>query len=320
MDLKKWRNELSTVLNGLCSEIRINDAVIDWVDIVIEQTGSSGKCPPHAHTWYEFNYVLSGQIQTRFMDKDVMIRKGEFFLIPPGMTHSHVYFKENPLEGVCLRWRFSPSVVQTDGASMDAEELRPSADADGEQTTSSLYQRLSLLKNWPPGAHLDHYGIQPLLLRLFEEASAGCSTLYLQLLLVQFLEILASVRASHHPSTPKSAGATDALIRKVEIYLEDFQGEQLNVEELAASLHMSYGHLSRLYKQKTGRTIIEEMNRIRLTKACELLRKPSLLIKEVAEQSGFADIYYFSKAFKKKYGVSPQVYRKQELAAAELEG
>ncbi|GJM80120.1 hypothetical protein HMSSN139_26160 [Paenibacillus sp. HMSSN-139] len=55
------------------------------------------------------------------------------------------------------------------------------------------------------------------------------------------------------------------------------------------------------------------MNRIRLSKACELLKQPSLLIKEVAEQAGFPDIYYFSKAFKKKYGVSPLTFRKQQL-------
>ncbi|GJM68263.1 hypothetical protein HMSSN036_04790 [Paenibacillus macerans] len=50
MDLKKWRQELASVLNGLCREIRVDDAVIDLADIVIEQTGGAGRCPapcPH---------------------------------------------------------------------------------------------------------------------------------------------------------------------------------------------------------------------------------------------------------------------------------
>lgn len=239
-------------------------------------------------------------MQTRFMDKDVMVREGEFFLIPPGMTHSHIYYRDDPHEGVCFRWRFRP-----------VSGTRPDAGGQG------LFERLSLLKDWPPGAYRDDYGIRPLLVQLFHEAEAGRSPLYLQLLLVQFLEILTSIPGSGRLAIAEPGETKDALVRKVEIYLEDFHGERLNVEELAASLHMSYGHLSRLYKRKTGRTLIEEMNRIRLAKACELLLKPELLVKEVAEQSGFPDIYYFSKAFKKKHGVSPQAYRKQHLGREE---
>lgn len=306
MDLKKWRNELAPVLNGICGEIAVGDAVIDWVDIVIEQTGGSGKCPPHAHTWYEFNYVLSGRMQTRFIDQDVMVYAGEFFLIPPGMTHAHDYSREDPHEGICLRWRFRPYP--------GAAESKDGATAASTAVDESFHRRLALLKEWPPGAYRDEYGIRSLLLQFFAEAECGRSPFYQRLLLVQLLEVLSGVTAARQAiSASEPLQAQDALLRKVEVYLEDFRGDRLNVEALAASLHMSYGHLSRLYKQKTGRTLIEEMNRIRLSKACELLKQPSLLIKEVAEQAGFPDIYYFSKAFKKKYGVSPLTFRKQQL-------
>lgn len=315
MDLKKWRNELAPELNNICGEIAVGDAVVDWVDIVIEQTGGSGKCPPHAHTWYEFNYVLSGRMQTRFIDQDVMVYADEFFLIPPGMTHAHDYSREDPHEGICLRWRFRPMA----GALEDEVAAETPSDFTQNKATKSandsFIRRLNRLKDWPPGAYQDDYGIRSLLIQLFTEAEKGRSPFYLRLLLVQLLEVLSGVTAIHEASVLASepAQARDALLRKVEVYLEDFRGERLNVEALAASLHMSYGHLSRVYKQKTGRTLIEEMNRIRLAKACELLQQPSLLIKEVAEQAGFPDIYYFSKAFKKKYGVSPLAYRKQQI-------
>ncbi|WP_059043378.1 AraC family transcriptional regulator [Paenibacillus rubinfantis] len=321
MDLKKWRNEMVPVLNKICGEIAVGDAVVDWVDIVIEQTGGSGKCPPHAHTWYEFNYVLSGRMQTRFIDQDVMVYAGEFFLIPPGMTHAHDYSRDDPHEGICLRWRFRPypgTAKTTAETTVEvAVESTPEGMTMAEATAAndSFLRRLIRMKEWPPGAYRDEYGIRSLLMQFFTEAESGRSPFYQRLLLVQLLEVLSGVTdARQTVSASEPLQAQDALLRKVEVYLEDFRGDRLNVEALAASLHMSYGHLSRLYKQKTGRTLIEEMNRIRLSKACELLKQPSLLIKEVAEQAGFPDIYYFSKAFKKKYGVSPLTYRKQQFS------
>ncbi|MNL84900.1 HTH-type transcriptional activator RhaS [compost metagenome] len=54
------------------------------------------------------------------------------------------------------------------------------------------------------------------------------------------------------------------------------------------------------------------MNEIRLNKAAHLLRTSSAPVKVIAEQTGFADIPYFSRAFKKKHGVSPQIFRNQQ--------
>lgn len=143
-----------------------------------------------------------------------------------------------------------------------------------------------------------------------QEAEAGKSALSLQLLLIRILETLTLIHAPDHIVSSDYSESTDSLLKKVDVFLEDYQGDRLSTLDLAASLHMSYGHLARLYKRRTGITLIERMNRIRLGKACELLRQSDLLIKEVAERSGFPDISYFSKAFKKRKGMSPQAYRK----------
>lgn len=291
MELLRWKTELPDVFNRLCTAIHVNDTAIDWIDIIFEQIGGASKCPPHSHTWFEFNYVLAGHLQTRFNDELVTIREDEFFLIPPGLTHAHTYTRGNPHEGICLRWRIRK--------------------LEGQTPSDSFYERLEALKYWKPGSYRDLYALKPLLFHFFHEASVRRSHFSLQLLLVQFLELLTSIRERDGAISSEGTIAADPLIRKIEVYLEDMQGERLNVDDLAASLHMSYGHLSRLYKQRTGLTIVERMNQIRLEKACGLLRQPVLLIKEVAEQAGFPDICYFSKVFKKKYGLGPLAYRKQ---------
>jgi len=302
MDIQRWKSELPAVFSKLCREIRINDTIVDWIDIIFEQVGNASKCPPHSHTWFEFNYVLTGRLQTRFRDRLVTINEGDFFLIPPGLVHSHIYTKGNPHEGICLRWR----IRRTDGSGEDG------GGGGGGGEGESLYDELDRLSRWRPGGYADRYGIGDILLHFFEEASAGRSPFSLQLVLIRLLEAIASIARSELHGQEEPEGPKDQLIKKIEVYLEDFRGKQFNVADLAASLHMSYGHLCRVYKQRTGSTLIERMNRLRLEKAEALLREPSApLVKEVAEIAGFPDLYYFSKAFKKVYGISPAEYRKQ---------
>ncbi|MFB9277031.1 AraC family transcriptional regulator [Cohnella cellulosilytica] len=297
MDIQRWKQELPAVFAKLCREVRINDTVVDWIDIIFEQIGNASKCPPHSHTWFEFNYVLAGRMQTRFRDRLVTINEGDFFLIPPGLVHSHTYTKGNPHEGICLRWR----IRRTDGPE------------DGGGAEASFYDELERLSQWKPGGYTDRYGIGEMLLHFIGEASAGRSPMSLQLVLLRLLETVASVARAERHGLEEPEGPKDQLIKKIEVYLEDFRGKRFNVAELAASLHMSYGHLCRVYKQRTGITLIERMNRLRLDKAAALLSEPSPpLIKEIAEIAGFPDLYYFSKAFKKRYGVGPAAYRKRE--------
>ncbi|BBI35197.1 helix-turn-helix transcriptional regulator [Cohnella abietis] len=292
MEINRLKAELPAVFNQLCHEIQINDTVIDWIDIVFEQVGNASKCPPHSHTWFEFNYVLTGQMQTRFDNQLVTINEGDFFLIPPGLIHSHTYKNYNPHEGICIRWRIRHS--------------------EQSHNNDALFINLDKLHQWRPGGYPDHYGIKAIVLHFFQEALAGNSPLSLQLILVRLLEALIQINNREENTSPEYSGPRDMLIKKIEVYLEDYMGEQFNVTELAASLHMSYGHLCRIYKQRTGITLVDRMNRIRLEKARKLLQPPSaLLIKEIAEQAGFPDIYYFSKAFKKHYGLSPVAYRKE---------
>jgi AraC-like DNA-binding protein len=296
MDLAKWKAQLPPVFNQVCSEVRVDDAVVDWIDIIFEQTGNAAKCRPHMHAWFEFNYVLEGEMETGFGGSLVPIRSGEFFLVPPDTVHEHVYRRRQPHEGLCLRWRIRRA---------------PDAPQNESGETSSLYKRLVRLKDWTPGSYRDRdrYGIRTLIWQFLEAAEAGRSVLSLQLTLIQLLEALTRIHQPDERPLHASAGNHDQLVKKVDVYLQDWQSGRFNAEELAASLHMSYGHLSRLYRKRTGYTIVERMNEIRLEKAGRLLRSSALPVKLVAEQAGFADMPYFSRAFKKRYGVSPLQYR-----------
>lgn len=55
-------------------------------------------------------------------------------------------------------------------------------------------------------------------------------------------------------------------------------------------------------------TVTEYINNEKLYYACELIRNTSMNISEIADYLGYSDVFYFSKLFKKKFGISPSRY------------
>ena len=85
--------------------------------------------------------------------------------------------------------------------------------------------------------------------------------------------------------------------------------QPLNVPALARELHVSYSWFRRKFRQYTGFSPAQYHLQLRLNRAKELLRTTSLPVAEIAERVGFKSLYYFSRCFHSKIGLSPIQYR-----------
>jgi AraC-like DNA-binding protein len=74
--------------------------------------------------------------------------------------------------------------------------------------------------------------------------------------------------------------------------------------------------LNAVVKQATGKTTLDYIHARLLFEAKSKLQNKALYIKEIANSLGYDDVFYFSRFFKKKSGVSPEEFRKQFAAAA----
>lgn len=83
----------------------------------------------------------------------------------------------------------------------------------------------------------------------------------------------------------------------------------VSLEELGEQLELNPAYVSAFYKQATGETITQYSLRLRLDEAQKLLVKSDLTIGEIALDLGFSDQNYFSRCFKKHFGLSPGKYR-----------
>ena len=91
-------------------------------------------------------------------------------------------------------------------------------------------------------------------------------------------------------------------------YIHINYAESISSQEIEEQFHMNFDSLNRLFKQETGFTIFRYLRQVRLNHARELLTTTQLKLSEISEYTGFCDQYYFSRAFKQEFGVSPKKY------------
>ncbi|TVY02984.1 AraC family transcriptional regulator [Cohnella terricola] len=95
-------------------------------------------------------------------------------------------------------------------------------------------------------------------------------------------------------------------------YIDEHYRDKLTVQRLADIAGLSRFHFSRLFKQMTDKSLVEFVNLIRVNKAESLLRNKTMNISEIAHATGFSDIYYFSRTFKKLKNMSPTEWRNSQ--------
>src|SRR5258708_5502737 len=128
------------------------------------------------------------------------------------------------------------------------------------------------------------------------------TTMLLTVLLMRIRQAEPTRRRNHVP--PVAPG----LIMQVN-QLAQRKGEPLSVKEMANSLGISASHLRARFRASCGVSLGRHLRRLRLEKACGLLRLSQNRVSEVAELCSFTSIYSFSRAFHTAYGVSPLSYR-----------
>lgn len=130
---------------------------------------------------------------------------------------------------------------------------------------------------------------------------------YPQLIAANTMEILAAVLAAVR--TLRTGGKMTAAIRRARLVLDQQTEQVADIEKLAASLHMSYAHFRRVFKQQTGLSPYQYHLQLRINRAREILHGTTLPIKQVAARLNFENSYHFSKIFRKKTGMSPSQWR-----------
>ncbi len=101
------------------------------------------------------------------------------------------------------------------------------------------------------------------------------------------------------------------LVQKVINHINLNLDAPLSLKLLAEMCYISPSYLSNLFKQETGATLTDYINTQRVQRAAHRLQTTTSSISTIAECVGFLDVNYFTKIFKKAFGVTPTQFRRE---------
>lgn len=102
---------------------------------------------------------------------------------------------------------------------------------------------------------------------------------------------------------------TKQVVENVKAYINsNYTDPELSVTTVAKAFYLNYQYLSKLFAQQAGIGMSKYITHLRTQRAKELLEEGCLSVQGIAAKVGFSDVDYFSKCFKKAFGLTPSQY------------
>lgn len=249
--------------------------------------------PAHWHKEFEIIRILDGAFTVHLNNSEYYLEKGDILFVEGGCLH-----RGEPADSVYECFVFDPAILmrqQNDAAEkyispiinmqISINHLVDRTDIGIQQTVAELFTKVREQK---PCYELEVYG---LVFRLFAQ-------MYLQEYIVPSVKPIHNLQAR--------------TIMELIDWIDKNSSEQMSLDTLAARAGLSKKYLCRIFKEYTSKTLVEYINELRIENACYELSVRGKNITEASYDSGFNDLSYFCKIFKRYKGITPKEYKKRQ--------
>ncbi|WP_163537540.1 AraC family transcriptional regulator [Gracilibacillus sp. YIM 98692] len=283
-----------------------------WINYKVH---TARNTPPiHAHDFIELVYVTEGEAEHIFEGELYPLSKGDVFIINPGEVHTYKVKSDRKLGIInCL---FMPSLF-------DEVWLRGLGISES-MDYFYVHPFLEKCERFHRCLNLRGQEAEDIRTRLedlsdeFESKRNGYSPL-IRLQLVQLLILLSRIYVRRNVTTEQLNVKTHErkmFIQRICGYLERHYDQKLTISNLSELFNISPRHLNRIFKAETGKTVIEFIHHIRITRAMKLLTETNEKVISIAMDVGYDDPAFFTRLFTRKVGCSPGKYRDQSNVEA----
>lgn len=234
------------------------------------------------------NIAGGGEFETREHRK--RITRGDAFLVRPGEWHRH-----RPLPGVgwTLMWIHFNGDEPLRWLRDDAFHLRENfAVIENRELFRAQFEHLLASVHRDPSVNSANFSRQAigLLSHFLEDRPGG------------------AVRGANP--------VRDEVVQAAVEYIWNFSHVAVDVPAVARKVHLARRTLDRRFKAATGRSVLEEIQFCRVTRAARLLQETVMPVKHIVQRAGFRSDEHLRLAFQKAFGMSPQAYRRSAGGSA----
>lgn len=127
----------------------------------------------------------------------------------------------------------------------------------------------------------------------------------------EFLKVLDGILQEIREEFNKNMSGSDRVMNEITKYIMEHYMDNLDLDTLAKKFNYNYNYLSSYFNSKNKEGFSGYLNKIRIEKACEMLKKEDTPISDVSYMVGYSDHSYFCRVFKKSTGYTPSVYRRR---------
>ncbi|MFH0919665.1 MAG: AraC family transcriptional regulator, partial [Fibrobacterota bacterium] len=104
------------------------------------------------------------------------------------------------------------------------------------------------------------------------------------------------------------------LVQRMQAYMLENISRPLSLNDVSVHLDRTPTWTGIVFKEATGFTVVQFINRIKIERACELLKEGSLSATDIAMSTGYASLDHFRRVFKEQTGLTPTDYKKRMMA------
>ncbi len=147
------------------------------------------------------------------------------------------------------------------------------------------------------------------LIDLYGQRNENKQTTYAPILLLTGL-ILQELLLSGTNEAGEKTNVQPSIVDDVNRYIWDNYNRNIGLEDIAKNFSYSTSHLRFIFRKKMGMSIGSYIQKVKINRARSLLINSGLNVSEIAAACGYESLFSFSRAFKKKTGLSPIAYKK----------
>lgn len=239
----------------------------------------------HWHDRMELIRLHTGQMQIGYGEKTAVLEAGEIYIVPPRTPHAV---------------KLMSGTVEYDVLMFDVRRFYNETEVC-QNSLRSIYDGR---------ARFEMKTGEPDIVTCFDRLFAVCeeNSLEAVALVYRLLQLLMDNALSELARTPKG----DPGILKAMEYIEKNFAQELTGELLAEQCGYSTAHFCRKFKETTWLSPMNYLRIFRLEEAARRLRAGECSVSDVALSCGFTDPNYFTRCFKKHFGVPPTKYETKE--------